>query len=72
MKNIFFEKIETSENKKNMQGYINYSIEHLSQQARENKPIVDLITQQYTKPQTPPPSPNGKLKIFLLMKIEWI
>lgn len=34
---------------------------HLSQ-VRDQKPIVDLIGQQYTKPQTPPPSPNGKLK----------
>uniref|UniRef100_T1H3M6 Homeobox domain-containing protein n=1 Tax=Megaselia scalaris TaxID=36166 RepID=T1H3M6_MEGSC len=43
-----------------MQGYRNYTMEahHLSQ-ARDQKPIVDLINQQcYTKPQTPPPSPN--------------
>ncbi|XP_055920067.1 segmentation protein even-skipped [Eupeodes corollae] len=40
-----------------MQGYRNYAMEH--HQAVDQKPIVvDLMPSQYTKPQTPPPSPN--------------
>lgn len=47
-----------------MQGYRSYSLENqhsIHHDNHEQKPIVvDLMTGQYGKPQTPPPSPNGK------------
>lgn len=50
-----------------MQGYRSYAMEnHHSHhhEAQEQKPlVVDLMSGQYGKPQTPPPSPTGKFSL---------
>lgn len=40
-----------------MQGFRNYAIE--AAQQREQQIVVDLLPPQYTKHNTPPPSPSG-------------
>lgn len=52
-----------------MQGYRTYNMENhhsLHHEADQKPLVVDLINSHYGKPQTPPPSPNGKL--FSIMK----
>lgn len=49
-----------------MHGYRSYNMENhhhdSSSSSVDQKPlVVDLISTHYGKPQTPPPSPNGKL-----------
>lgn len=48
-----------------MQGYHSYNIEsrhlHHNDVADQKPLVVDLMSAQYGKPQTPPPSPNGRL-----------
>lgn len=49
-----------------MHGYRSYNMENHhhdnSSSSVDQKPlVVDLISTHYGKPQTPPPSPNGKL-----------
>lgn len=50
----------------NMHGYRSYNMENhqhdnSSSSSVDQKPlVVDLISTHYGKPQTPPPSPNGK------------
>lgn len=41
-----------------MQGFRNYSLEAAVQQ--RDQIVVDLLPPQYTKHNTPPPSPTGK------------
>jgi len=49
-----------------MHGYRTYNMEnhhahHADDRSVDQKPlVVDLMATQYGKPQTPPPSPNGK------------
>lgn len=54
-----------------MHGYRTYNMEshhaHHDSSPVDQKPlVVDLMASQYGKPQTPPPSPNGKLQGKLL------
>lgn len=56
-----------------MQGYRSYTMENhhsLHHDANDQKPlVVDLMSGQYGKPQTPPPSPNGKLRLQINLMI---
>lgn len=61
------QQIITTTTTTNMQGYRSYAMEnHHSHhhEAQEQKPlVVDLMSGQYGKPQTPPPSPTGKFSL---------
>lgn len=44
-----------------MQGFRNYGIDGHMQGRDQQQIVVDLLPSQYTKPATPPLSPQGKL-----------